>query len=130
MQISTDAPDLRAAEIVHHLLQAASLLNQNPLGRLQTRDEVAAAEKHAQALRDAPATTCWLRQDVALWFSEAGLSARLRESEEETVQQALTRGAWVKAPASVTTADHACDFALRPDEVRALLVDPATPSSS
>lgn len=112
MQISTDIPGVPAAEVVHHLLQAAVTLNQNPMGVLMTRAQVDAEERRQQVLKESPATSCWAKGDTAFWLGKNAV---------DLLESALVSGGWNRVP--VDPAGHACDYALRPDDVRNALAE-------
>lgn len=122
MNIATDADDVVAAEVVHHLLNAAATLNRNPLGRLLTRAEVDAQEEHARVLRERPAASCWFREALTFWFSAESLTTGIGEhNEPPTLEAALLANGWTRVPGDPGAASHPCDFVLKAEAVRAAL---------
>lgn len=107
-QILTDAPDLVAAEVTQSLLQAAMMLNRNPVARILTQGEVKQQEHRAGVLKEFPAQVFYTRGKNTLWFNKKSLRA---PAGTGTLVHLLAEHGWVRGHIPEGT-QQPCDYAL------------------
>lgn len=110
-QILTDALDLVAAEVTQSLLQAAMMLNRNPVARILAQGEVKQQAHRAEVLKEFPAQVFYTRGKATLWFCKKSLKTTAGTG---TLVQLLAEHGWVRGHIPEGT-QQPCDYALDAD---------------